>query len=93
MKKIFYGYILLSLLFSAILLSACSAASPPLPDGVQAGELVDLAPCDYKLNKVKYQAECGTLVVSENRSDPGARLITLPVIRVLALNDNPADPT
>ena len=43
MKRI-YGYILLSLLFSAILLSACSAASPPLPDVVQAGELVDNKP-------------------------------------------------
>ena len=76
----------------AILASACSAASQPLPDGTQAGELVDLAPCTYKLNKTKYQAECSNLVVSENRSNPDARLTSLPVIRVLALNENPSEP-
>ena len=90
MKKTFFIYILL--LITVFLVSACSASSPSLPDGVQAGDLVDLEPCTYKLNKVKYQAECGTLVVSENRSDSGTRLITLHVIRVLALNGNSAEP-
>jgi pimeloyl-ACP methyl ester carboxylesterase len=75
-------------------LSACGnrSASLSVPETAKAGELVDLEECTYKLNKTKYQAECGNLVVSENRSNPGSRLITLPVIRVLALNENPADP-
>ena len=75
-------------------LSACGnrSASLSVPETARAGELVDLEECTYKLNKTKYQAECGDLVVSENRSNPGARLTSLPVVRVLALNEDPAEP-
>lgn len=75
-------------------LSACANKQTPLslPDGAMAGDLVDLEDCTYKLNGTKYQADCGDLVVSEDRSDPGARLISLPVIRVRALNASPAEP-
>ena len=75
-------------------LSACAnrSASLSIPETANAGELMDLEECTYKLNKTKYQAECGNLVISENRSNPGARLTSLPVIRVLALNEDPAEP-
>jgi pimeloyl-ACP methyl ester carboxylesterase len=90
-----YSYIILGLLFSAFLFSACSVSTgsdPRVPEGALARNLVDMEQCTFKANKIKYQAECGSLVVSENRSDPGARLITLPLMQVRALRENPAEP-
>ena len=54
----------------ATLLLACSSKEAPLtvPAGAQAGDLVDLEPCTYEAKKVEYAADCGTLVVPENRS-------------------------
>lgn len=60
--------------------------------GAKAGDLIEVEPCTYKVDKVKYNAECGSLIVEENRSDPNSRLIALPIIRVLAVNENPAEP-
>ena len=82
-------------LFSALLLVGCKpkdASLPVVPEGAQAGDLIDLKPCTYEAGKIKYSADCGTLVVPENRSDPNSRLIALPVIRVRALSDSPAEP-
>ena len=39
-----------------------------------------------------YAADCGTLVVPENRADPKSRLIALPVTRIRARSDDPAEP-
>jgi pimeloyl-ACP methyl ester carboxylesterase len=76
------------------MLVACSGkqAQVFVPEGAQAGELVGIEPCNYKSDGEKYAADCGTLVVPENRSKPGSRLIGLPVIRVHALRANPAEP-
>lgn len=77
------------------LLTGCggSGAAPiAVPAGAQAGDLVDLKPCAYKAGNVEYAADCSTLVVPENRSDPGSRLIALPVIRVRATGSDPAEP-
>jgi len=41
---------------------------------------------------VEYAAECGTLIVPENRNDPGSRLIALPVKRIPASGDAAAEP-
>ena len=63
-----------------------------------AGQVyLSMKPYIYKIktgmfSSVEYEAECGTLVVPENRSDPNSRLIALPVIRVHALGDNPTEP-
>lgn len=82
-------------LFAALLLVACSSKQAPVllvPEGAEAGSLVDLKPCTYEAGGIKYSADCGTLVAPENRSDPNSRLIALPVIRVRALSDKPAEP-
>lgn len=78
----------------AALLSACGTRQAPLtvPAGAQAGDLVGLQSCMYEANKVEYGADCGTLVVPENRSDPDSRLMSLPVIRLRATGDDPAEP-
>ena len=75
-------------------LSACGEKQTPMtvPEGAQAGELVGREPCMYERGDVEYAADCGTLVVLENRSEPDSRLIALPVIRVHALGDSPTEP-
>jgi pimeloyl-ACP methyl ester carboxylesterase len=86
-----------AILFVVILLTlplaACGRPAPAqsVPDGAQAGDLF-LEPCTYEAGKVKYEADCGTLVVPENRSKPGSRLIALPVVRIRATGGSPAEP-
>jgi hypothetical protein len=77
----------------ANLLPACSAKEAPVtvPPGAQAGDLA-VEPCTYEARDVEYAADCGTLVVPENRADPGSRLLALPVIRVRALGNDPTEP-
>ena len=41
----------------------------PVPEGAQAGDLI-LDRCDYETENGSYEADCGTLVVPENRADP-----------------------
>ncbi len=76
------------------MLAACGGKQAPVtvPEGAQAGELVGREPCIYERGDVEYAADCGTLVVPENRSEPDSRLIGLPVIRVHALGDISAEP-
>lgn len=84
-------------LFTAIVLTlaACSVSEEApitVPDGAQAGDLVGLEACTYEAGDVEYAADCGTLVVPENRNDSNSRLIALPVIRIRATGDNAAEP-
>jgi len=87
--------IILIAVVMAVLMAACSdkeEVAITVPAGAQAGELVGLESCTYKANKIEYAADCGTLVVPENRSDPNSRLIALPVIRVRASGSSPTEP-
>src|SRR3954454_7971971 len=58
-----------------------------VPAHAKAGDLV-LRDCDYATESGNYKADCGTLVVPENRDDPASRLIALPVTRIHALSAN-----
>jgi pimeloyl-ACP methyl ester carboxylesterase len=69
--------------------SGDAAVSDPL--GAHAGELT-MRPCTYGTEKGAYRADCGTLVVPENRADPRSRLIALPVTRILARSSHPLAP-
>lgn len=60
----------------------------PLPRHAHPGELV-LKPCRYETNGGDYRADCGTLVVPEDRADPASRLIALPLIRIRARSPHP----
>jgi len=94
-KKSTITNLLLTLLLSTTLITACSAPEAPaltVPDGAQAGDLLDLAPCTFTSIDGDLAAECGTLVVPENRSDPNSRLIALPVTRLKAASATPAEP-
>jgi pimeloyl-ACP methyl ester carboxylesterase len=62
-----------------------------VPSGAKAGDLT-LESCSYATEDGSHDAECGALVVPENRADPQSRLIALPVTRILARSDHPAEP-
>ncbi|MCP5038140.1 MAG: alpha/beta fold hydrolase, partial [Rhodobacteraceae bacterium] len=62
-----------------------------VPTGARAGDL-DTEPCTIELDSGKYDADCGILSVPENRFDPDTRLIALPVTRIRATAENPAEP-
>ncbi len=62
-----------------------------VPAGAKAGDIF-LKSCPIKISGVKYQADCGTLVVPENRSNPNSRLIALPVKRIHSPSGNPQEP-
>jgi pimeloyl-ACP methyl ester carboxylesterase len=67
------------------------SGSVSVPEGARAGDLI-LEPCDYATEGGSYEADCGTLVVQENRANPESRLIALPVTRIRAMADQPAEP-
>ena len=62
----------------AYLRLAARVEAVSVPAGASAGDLI-LQPCDYLTEKGTYRADCGTLVVPENRTDPRSRLIAVPV--------------
>jgi pimeloyl-ACP methyl ester carboxylesterase len=62
-----------------------------VPKGALAGDLL-LDPCTYATEDGNYAADCGTLVVPENRADPESRLIAVPVTRIRAQTDQPSEP-
>src|ERR1700752_1277375 len=62
-----------------------------VPAGAHAGQLA-LKNCTYNTEKGTYAADCGTLVVPENRADPHSRLIALPGIRIRAPPRPPGAP-
>jgi len=73
--------------------AACGGpqASLTVPESAKPGDLL-LEPCTFKPKAGEYQADCGTLVVQENRDKVDSRLIALPVIRVHASGSNPTEP-
>ena len=66
-------------------------ASVSVPPGARAGDLI-LEPCTYSTEDGGYPADCGTLVVPEDRADPGSRLIALPVTVIHARSADPGEP-
>jgi pimeloyl-ACP methyl ester carboxylesterase len=64
---------------------------PSVPSRAHAGQLT-LKPCTYPTADGGRAADCGTLVVRENRHDPGSRLIALRVTRIRAQAAHPAAP-
>src|SRR6059036_3013758 len=57
--------------------------SVSVPSGARAGQL-KLHSCHYATEDGNYRADCGALVVRENRHKADSRLIALPVTRIRA---------
>ncbi|MGD8815147.1 MAG: alpha/beta fold hydrolase [Anaerolineales bacterium] len=83
-----------SALLMSMLLAGCGGDDEQIsvPTGAQAGDLLGLETCAYEVDGEEYPADCGTLIVPENRNDPTSRLIALPVVRVRAAGENPDEP-
>jgi pimeloyl-ACP methyl ester carboxylesterase len=62
-----------------------------VPAGAKAGDLT-LEDCTYATEDGSFAADCGTLVVPENRHDADSRLIALPVTRIRARSARPRPP-
>jgi pimeloyl-ACP methyl ester carboxylesterase len=75
----------------AYLRFAPDSGAVSVPEGAKAGDLI-LEQCDYATENGSYAADCGTLVVPENRADAQSRLIALPVTRIRAQSNRPAEP-
>jgi uncharacterized membrane protein YdfJ with MMPL/SSD domain/pimeloyl-ACP methyl ester carboxylesterase len=75
----------------AYLKVASGDSAVSVPTGAKAGQLT-LHPCHYGTEQGSYAADCGTLVVPENRAKPGSRLVALRVIRIKARSPHPAAP-
>jgi pimeloyl-ACP methyl ester carboxylesterase len=75
----------------AYLRFAPDAGRVSVPAGAHAGQLT-LDSCTYATEKGSYDADCGTLVVPENRADSQSRLIALPVTRIKVRAANAAEP-
>lgn len=75
-----------------LLLAACAPVrrETALPLDARPGDL-SLEACSYDIQGTQFAADCGTLVVPENRADPETRLISVPVIRVHATTDQPSE--
>jgi pimeloyl-ACP methyl ester carboxylesterase len=62
-----------------------------VPPGAHAGQLT-LHGCRSSTEDGSYAADCGTLVVPENRHDPHSRLIALPIRRIRSRAAHPGAP-
>ena len=66
-------------------------ASVSVPHGAKAGDL-HLHACHYDTEAGSYAADCGTLIVPENRADPSSRLIAVEITRIKARSAHSAEP-
>lgn len=62
-----------------------------VPADGNAGDLT-LQPCTLRDKGRTFQAECGTILLPENREFPEGKLIALPVVRFLSTSRAPAEP-
>jgi pimeloyl-ACP methyl ester carboxylesterase len=81
----------LGVLGLAYLRFAPDSGAVSVPHGAKAGDLT-LEACEYATEDGSYKAECGALVVPENRHDPASRLIAVPVKRIPAQSASPGTP-
>src|SRR5512141_1440359 len=73
--------------------NACSRSPAPVsvPQGALAGDLL-VEPCAFNAGPRTYQADCGRLIVRENRNLAASRLIALPITRIHAARDPANEP-
>ena len=76
---------ILAIILIVAFISGCQRADEApmvVPPNAKAGDLINLEACTYETGDVTYTADCGVLIVPENRADPNSRLIFLPVMRI-----------
>lgn len=87
------AFVVLVVIILGLILTARGGKDTPLtvPAGAQTGNLT-LEPCTMKWDDVEFEADCGTLIVPENRAKDDSRLIALPVMRVHATGGSSTEP-
>jgi pimeloyl-ACP methyl ester carboxylesterase len=80
-----------TLLGLAVAGSGSGPAAISVPPGARAGQLA-LHPCTYATESGGRPADCGTLIVPENRASARSRLIALPVTRIRSRSSRPLAP-
>jgi pimeloyl-ACP methyl ester carboxylesterase len=75
----------------AVMHFSSGSSSVSVPRGAKAGQLL-LHSCTYATEDGKQAADCGTLVVPEDRTNPHSRLIALSITRVRAHTTHPGAP-
>src|SRR5215469_1442542 len=87
------GLLLAVGLLLALAYPGLSKAAPlSVPSGAHAGQLTGLRSCTFPTESGRLSADCGTLVVPEDRANPRSRLIALPVVRIRAQTAHPLAP-
>lgn len=71
--------------------SAPASSHVAVPNGAKPGEIF-LHGCTFSTEAGALPADCGTLVVPENRNNSSSRLIALPVTRIRARSGHSAEP-
>ncbi len=91
-QSLFIAIVSVFLLAAGVLLIVRRRKLPmSLPANAHPNEL-RLAPCKYRTKTGRYDADCGTLTVKENRLSPASRLLAIPVMRIHAASDSPLEP-
>ena len=78
----------------AIWLGSKQQSAPELSPGAHPGDFSGFTACDFDGAAVRESslAECGTLVVAENRDNSTGRLLALPIVRLPAEGSAPLEP-
>ena len=91
MKAFRWISLVLAIVLLASALIACGEDEEATPTPTPLGSLV-MESGTHEIDEELYAADIGTLSAPETRSKPGSRLIELPVIRLRATGQNPAEP-
>lgn len=89
MKPVILLILLLSI--AAMMIALRPRPKMTVPPDARAGDLT-LAACEYKTKGAAYRADCGTLIVPENCTSTGSRLLALPVKRIHARSASRREP-
>ena len=83
-------------LVAMLVMTSCSSPEKIMPRPQLAADAAvgdfEVVPCVHIARDIEYAAECGTLIVPENRYDESSRLIALPVKRIRASGTSPLEP-
>lgn len=85
------------LALTLLVLFSCSKTGKELfPSGEEVADAkaldLVLKAGTYEIKEKQYRADIGTFIVPENRNKVDSRLIHLPVVRIYATGENPAEP-
>ncbi|MDO9340368.1 MAG: alpha/beta hydrolase [Bacteroidales bacterium] len=83
--------ILVIILGSVLMVCSRDKSDNMVPEGSEAGDMT-IEPCVFETKSGRYNADCGTLIVPESWDKTASRLIALPIMRVHAIVDKPAEP-